>query len=82
MINIQLDMWPAGTEHGKYSLGRITFANDEVTTFVNPRYGSYNVTVYATNGRVIRRGVVKNWPRVARSRMELLIAGLKACGYK
>lgn len=75
-------MWPNGSTDGEYSLGRITFANNLSTTLQNPRFGSYDIAVYSKDGKLIRRGKVENWPRAARSRMELLIAGLKACGYK
>lgn len=79
MINIQLTMWPGGSNTTSYSLGRITIANDG--THTDGKKGNYDVVVYATNGRRIRTGKVKDWPRLARSRMELLIAALKACGY-
>jgi hypothetical protein len=72
-------MWPAGVSGPhNYPLGRITLANDGTGT---ANRGSYDVTVFSTNGRVIRTGRVENWPRLAKSRMALLLAALKACGY-
>lgn len=80
MINVDLEMWPGGVNGPcNYSLGRITIANDG--THTDGKKGNYDVVVYAKNGRKIRAGKVKDWPRLARSRMELLIAALVACGY-
>lgn len=81
MINVELTMWPGGFKDGSYTLGRITLANDGTHANSHAR-GNYDVAVYSTTGRVIRRGRVENWPRLANSRMALLLAALRACGYK
>ena len=54
----------------------IEIANDGKGT---PTRGNYVVRVLGKDGRLMRSGTVKNWPRQSKHVVDLLAAALQAC---
>jgi hypothetical protein len=79
VIVIPIELHPFGFAHNKRDLGRIVIVNDGTGSATR---GNYSVRVEGKGGRVIRDGLVLNWPRKSKPVFELVIAALESCGYK
>lgn len=86
MIVVKLEMWPQGDQAKAYSLGRIFLWNKVKTTVKNPKRGDYEYavmhksakdTVHPNLGKVVRTGVIKDYPRLSYTVWKLILLCLK-----
>ena len=75
MIRVSMKLDAFGLGHTVRRLADIEIIN---TGTGSPTRGNYRVRVYAKNGRLMREGQVKNWPRNQKHPVDLLAECLKA----
>lgn len=79
MIVVEMRLDSAISESRDRPLGSLRISNDGEPT--SAARHNYDVEVLGVKGQTIRRGRLENWPRDAKSPMQLLAAALDACGY-
>lgn len=75
MIRVSMKLDPFGLGQRVRQLADIEIIN---TGTGSPTRGNYRVRVYTKNGRLMREGQVKNWPRKQKHPVDLLAECLKA----
>lgn len=74
MIKVSIDLHPLGIESEKRALGSMRIWNDATGT---RDVGNYQFEVIGANGRVLKHGCVKGFPRRTHRAEELMYLCLK-----
>lgn len=76
-VSMMLNSYGLGTDCKQ--IGKITITNDGTGSYTR---GNYIIRQFARgSNRVVRKGEVKNWPRLTKSPVQLLAACLKSLGH-
>lgn len=79
MIHVVMVLDPHGQGKNARPLGALTITNDGTGT---EERGNYRVRQFdKTAKRIVREAMLTNWPRKAKSPVQLLAAALKALGH-